>query len=82
MPGELVFYTRPDCPLCDKSWPIAEALAVRRGLRLRQVNIETDSHLEARHGHRIPVIELDGVVLGWGRLSERALARTLTQMLD
>jgi len=75
----LRFYSRPDCPLCDKGLPAVRRLARRHGLELEKVNIASDPGLEARHGRRIPVVEVAGRTLGWGLLSERALERELAR---
>jgi len=54
-------------------------LAQREGLELRTVSIETDPDLCERHGERIPVLEFGGEVVGWGRLSARALEREMSR---
>ncbi len=76
---DLVFYTKPDCPLCEKSLPVARELAQRQGLDLRTVSIETDPALRERHGERVPVLEFGGEAVGWGRLSARALEREMSR---
>ncbi len=77
---ELTFYTKPDCPLCEESFPKVERLAQRYGLGIKRVNIETDRRLFKRHKHRIPVVELAGRELAWGRISEKGLDRILQRM--
>jgi glutaredoxin len=77
----LVYYSKPDCPLCDKSWSLAAALAARHRLDLQKVDILSDPALERRYGQRIPVLVLGDQELGWGRLSERALDRRLQRAL-
>jgi thiol-disulfide isomerase/thioredoxin len=77
--GALVFYSSLDCPLCDKSWPVAEQLARRFGLALEKIDIRSEASLVERYGERIPVLLLDGEELGWGRLSSRALDRKLRE---
>lgn len=79
MTETLRFYSKRDCPLCDKALPLVRRLAGRHGLRLERVDIESDPVLRVRHGQRIPVVELAGRTLGWGRLSERALERELSK---
>lgn len=76
----LLFYTKPDCPLCDKAWPVAERVAERTRREIRRVDISGDPSLMAEHGERIPVLELGGETLGWGRLSERAIDRRLREL--
>jgi glutaredoxin len=62
---ELLFYSNPDCPLCDE----ARALLQERGQRfeLREVHIEGDLALTYRYGVRIPVLRRidNGRELGW-----------------
>ncbi len=79
MTEKIRFFSRPDCPLCDKGLPAVRRLARRHGLGLETVNIAMDPALEARHGQRIPVVEIGGLTLGWGLLSERALERELAR---
>jgi hypothetical protein len=76
----LVYYSKPDCPLCEKGWPVAESLAARHGLGIERIDILSDPGLVTRYGERIPVLVLGEVELGWGRLSERALERTLGRL--
>lgn len=77
MTATLVYYSKADCSLCDKSWPVARELAERHRLELEKVDILSDPSLEERYGERIPVLVLGEVELGWGRLSARALERAL-----
>lgn len=80
-PGRiLTLYSKADCPLCEEAYPLVSRLARRHGLVVETVDIATDPDLLERHRLRIPVLELDGVELGWGRLSERALARRLESL--
>jgi hypothetical protein len=79
--AKLTFYSKPNCCLCDHGYPLVAGLATRHGLTLEKVNIENDPQLALRHGQRIPVVELDGRELGWGRLSERALERKLEKFV-
>jgi glutaredoxin len=60
----LTLYTRPGCHLCDEARE--RLLALRsgdRGFELREVDIESDQRLLARHLERIPVVEIDGEIV-------------------
>jgi glutaredoxin len=81
MNATLLYYSKPDCPLCEKSWPVAERLAERYQLALESVDILSDAALQRRYGERIPVLVLGDTELGWGRLSQRALERKLAEHL-
>jgi glutaredoxin len=57
-------YSRPGCHLCDEA--IEEIVAIHgegRGFELREVDIESDELLLRRMLERIPVVEVDGVVV-------------------
>ncbi len=81
MPPSLSFHTRAGCSLCDKAWPLAVALSQRHGLALERVDIAQDAELLRRDGERIPVLMFGETLLGWGRLSERAIERELQRAL-
>jgi len=73
-PMSLIFYTRPDCGLCDK----AEALLAETGMRSRyeKVDIESDLDLIARYGDQVPVLLNDetGEKLAWPFTASQARA--------
>ena len=81
MRGTLRYYSKPDCPLCEKSRPVAEQLARAFDLGFEEVDILSEAALEARYAERIPVLVLGDRELGWGRLSQRALERRLAEQL-
>jgi glutaredoxin len=67
-PGEggptVVVYSRPGCHLCDEA--VEEIVALHdegRSFELREVDIESDELLLRRMLERIPVVEVDGVVV-------------------
>jgi hypothetical protein len=61
---DVVLYTRPQCHLCDEA---REAILALReefpGLRLNEVDIESDPRLHAAYLERIPVVEVEGEVV-------------------
>ena len=61
----LVLYGRPDCHLCDEARAVVAPLAAQAGdVELVEVDISSDERLLARFLERIPVLELDGRVIG------------------
>jgi hypothetical protein len=75
---EVVVYTRPECHLCEEA--IEKIVALRaEGLRfeLREVDIESDERLLRRLLERIPVVEVDGVVVSELILDAAALRARL-----
>jgi len=75
--ASLIYFSKDDCPLCDKGLAVVQRLAARHGLQIKKIDIESDPALLARYRERVPVLELDETELGWGLLSERAIERKL-----
>jgi glutaredoxin len=66
MPSPRVrLYGRPDCHLCDEARAGLESLR-SDGVRfeLEEVDLESDDQLLSRFLERIPVIELNGEIVG------------------
>ena len=70
-------YTREDCPLCDKAWPLLLRLQPLWHYRLHRVAIDNDADLTAQHGQRVPVVTVDGKVRFWGAVNIVLLERLL-----
>ena len=75
MASELVYYSKSDCPLCEKGHALAVDLAAKHGLNLRCQAIDSDPALVERYALKVPALLYEGILVGWGRLSERALER-------
>jgi len=61
----LVLYGRPECHLCDEARAVLAGLVARAAdVELEERNIEADDDLMRKYLERIPVIELDGRVIG------------------
>jgi len=62
---ERILYTRGGCGLCDDM----KAELVRRGYRVREVDIDQDEALVAKYGWDVPVVvRQDGSVFAKHRL--------------
>ncbi len=65
MVRQLVLYGRPDCHLCDEARELLIGLVAESGdIALVERNIEEDDELHRRFLERIPVVELDGQIIG------------------
>ncbi len=77
MVGELLYYGREECPLCEEllagllPWASRHALAVE----IRDVDADPDSR--RRYGHKVPVVLVDGLVACAGHLDLAELERLL-----
>ena len=76
--SEVVVYSRPECHLCEVA--IEKIVALHdEGYRfgLHEIDIESDELLLRRHLERIPVVEVDGVVVSELVLDEAGLRARL-----
>ena len=63
-PAVVLIYRRDGCHLCDEARRVvADVAAGRRRIELRETDIEDDDALLKTYLERIPVVEIDGVVV-------------------
>lgn len=74
-----LLYTKDNCPLCDKAKRILDRLAGERLLSWQTVDIEEDPTLFSRYWDRIPVVQLDGEQVWYGKISEFRLRQALRE---
>ncbi|MGB6431875.1 MAG: glutaredoxin family protein [Candidatus Acidiferrales bacterium] len=55
---DVTLYTRPGCHLCEEAKRVMAPLLAEFGARMREVNIDEDAVLRARHDFDVPVIFL------------------------
>jgi glutaredoxin len=65
--------TRQGCHLCDDALELLRSLGVEPELR----DVDLDSQLFADYDFRVPVVLVEGRVVGEGRLSREVLSRAL-----
>ena len=73
----LTLYTRADCHLCDQMKAVIERVAASAPLALEEVDIDSDTSLQARYGHDIPVLVIDDAEVARHRVDERRLRELL-----
>jgi glutaredoxin len=73
----LTLYTRPGCHLCDEMKEIVQPVARDFGCLLEEIDITSDSGLEARLGQDIPVLFVNGRKAFKYRVTERELRKQL-----
>jgi len=76
--ADVVVYSRPGCHLCEEA--LAKIVALHEeGFRfsLHEVDIESNELLLRRHLEKIPVVEVDGIVVSELLLDEAGLRARL-----
>lgn len=73
----LVLYHRQGCHLCDRMLARLRQLEAAWGFQVRLADVDEDPDWIARHGHRVPVLAMDGQEVCHYFLDEDALRRCL-----
>ena len=73
--GGITLYVRERCPLCEEARLVLELACQELGAPFREIDIESNERLLEKYQLMIPVVEVDGDVLMYGRV-------TYTELLD
>ncbi|MGB0385132.1 MAG: glutaredoxin family protein [Ardenticatenaceae bacterium] len=73
-------FTRDNCSLCERVYPILARLAAEGLLTVERIDIASDPTLMQEYGYRIPVLHLSTGHTYEGRISEFRLRRTLANI--
>lgn len=79
---QVTLYTRAGCHLCDEAKAQIAPLLRRFALTLEEVDIDTDTELQARFGKDVPVIFLDGRKVAKHRIDVDQFRRLLERAVD
>lgn len=74
---EVILYTRAGCGLCEEAKEAVAAARLEVAFAYREVDIDSDPELYARHRYDIPVIEVDGRKAFKHRVGAQALLERL-----
>lgn len=65
---KIMFYSRPDCPLCEEGLHTLKIVQEDIPFQIEVKNIEEDEALHEKYMLMIPVVEANGRVIQYGRL--------------
>jgi len=63
-----VLYTRKGCHLCDNARQLVLEVCAENEVTWREVDIDSDPAVRARLSDLTPVVEVDGVQVGYWRI--------------
>ncbi|MFX3673860.1 MAG: glutaredoxin family protein [Paenisporosarcina sp.] len=72
------FYTRPNCSLCEDARLMLQLVSEEIDLEIQEINIENNDFVHEKYMIRIPVIEMDEIVIQEGRIDYPTLLEALT----
>ena len=70
-------YTRAQCCCCHKALDLLRGYQRRHGFAVREIDVDADPELAARHGLSVPVVEVNGKVRFKGVVNPVLLERLL-----
>jgi glutaredoxin len=74
----VTLYSKPGCHLCEAVRAMLDDLRGELGFRIDEVDISRDAALLVSYRLDIPVLMVDGVEIGRGRIEESDLMAALT----
>jgi|GEM_PF-484835 Glutaredoxin and related proteins len=75
--SKLVLYTKPNCPLCDEAKGVLLKVQQEIPFLLEERNIEADPAAWEAYREMVPVVELDGEMIFFGKVSRHRLRQIL-----
>ncbi|MFD1739396.1 glutaredoxin family protein [Bacillus salitolerans] len=78
----VTFFTKENCPLCDKAKVIVEELSKELNFQIQEFDIYKDDELLEKYQVMIPVIAINAQELGYGIIDKFDLKEKLLQKLD
>ncbi|MFC7371005.1 glutaredoxin family protein [Fictibacillus iocasae] len=72
------FYTKHHCPLCDKAHKLLQELQSELSFEIKVIDIYSDDTLIEEYGLMIPVVKVDGKMIGFGQIVKEKVKKALT----
>ncbi len=72
------FYTKKDCPLCEEAKDLLKLLQREKTFTLLEVDIYANDRLLEQYGLMIPVVEVDGEIIQYGKIDIDDVRHVLT----
>ncbi|WNF36528.1 glutaredoxin family protein [Bacillaceae bacterium IKA-2] len=70
---KITFYTKENCPLCDKGLLVLAEINKDIPFTIESIDIYKDDELLEKYQIMIPVVEVDGIEVDYGILSEEKI---------
>ena len=62
------FYTKKDCPLCEEAKDLLKLLQRETSFTLLELDIYANDRLLEQYGLMIPVVEVEGEIIQYGKI--------------
>ena len=75
---EVKFYSKPNCELCTEGLTLLNIVLEDVPFSINMINIEEDDEAHERYMLMIPVVEVNGEIIQYGRLDYVTLLEALS----
>ncbi|WP_223701360.1 glutaredoxin family protein [Sutcliffiella deserti] len=76
---KVIFYTKVDCPLCDKAKRVLKELQEEVAFTIEEVDIYQNDALLEKYQIMIPVVEVEDEILGYGIIHKEEIRKRLLE---
>jgi glutaredoxin len=73
----VILYSKATCPLCDEAAYLLEELQEEIAFSVQTVDIYSDEALLEKFMLMIPVVEIEGEIVDYGRISKKTIRKRL-----
>ncbi|GGJ64615.1 glutaredoxin [Anoxybacillus voinovskiensis] len=78
----VTLYSKIDCPLCEKAKAVLQELQQEYGFEINEIDIYKDDALLEKYQLMIPVVEVDGEELAYGRIHKEFIRKRLLERMN
>lgn len=76
---QVFLYTKQGCPLCEEAKNLLEELKREFEFQINEIDIYQDDALLEKYQLMIPVVEVDGEVVAFGKVEKYVLRKRLLE---
>ena len=77
MSKSVILYSKATCPLCDEAAHLLDELQEEMDFSVKTVDIYSDEALLEKFMLMIPVVEISGEIVDYGRISKNIIRKRL-----
>ncbi len=77
MKKTVILYTKETCPLCEEAYRLLAEIGHDVDFSLKTIDIYQDEKLLEKFMLMIPVVEIDGEIVDYGRISKKTVRKRL-----
>jgi hypothetical protein len=77
MSARVILFSRQSCHLCDDARMVVDAVCASVDVEWGERDVDADPLLKVQYGDEVPVVTVDGAVVGFWHIDAERLRRAL-----